>query len=53
MGQKNTEVRNIFVLFMLLSIRFSLCLIFQTIITQARNEFIGSGMKEGGLVDGM
>ena len=46
--RKDMEVCNIFVLFMLLSVRLSLCLAFQTIITQAGNEFIGSGKKEGG-----
>ena len=47
---KDTEVRNIFVLFMLLSVQFSLCLVFPTIITQVGNEFIVSGTKEGGAV---
>ena len=49
-ARKYTEVRNIFVLFMLPSDRFSLCLLFQTIITQAGNESIVSGTKDGGVV---
>ena len=43
-----------------LSVRFSLCLVFQTIITQAvmidcmlgEGKFVGSGMKKGGVAAG-
>ena len=48
---EDTEVHNIFVLFMLPSVQFSLCFVLQTIIIQARNEFIVlGGTKEGGVV---